>query len=92
MTFQIGDEVKWYTRTRDPFVDITHAGTVVGVLPAGVQLADVSMRSPHSWVSLPGYLYVARKHESYIVYVPGATPGSKGRLWWPRASGLRVAS
>lgn len=33
---------------------------------------------------------MARDHESYLVRVPGKTVKAKGKLYWPRVSGLSV--
>jgi hypothetical protein len=92
MSYQIGDKVEWDVRSRtDMFSDITHVGTVVGIVPDGWELGygKFSTDSPFACMRLPKDNGSSRNHESYIVFVPGATPRSKGKLYWPRVSGLR---
>ncbi len=91
MTYAIGDKVRWDVRSRtDLFSDVQHVGTVVGVLPAYLPMFEVRMSNAYCRMSVPvGDLHMSRDHESYLVYVPGATPRSKGKLYWPRVSGLR---
>jgi hypothetical protein len=85
MRYKISDEVKWDVPSRtDIFGDIRHVGTVVGVVAAGNSPYTEPMEEPYHSMRMPSNL--SRNHESYIVHVPG--PG-KGRLYWPRVSGLR---
>lgn len=89
-TFKLGDKVEWFTPSRDVVrIDIRHAGTVVGVLPANTPLFEVPMEETYWLRRLPADRSSTRDHESYVVFVPPATPGSWGKLCWPSVSGLR---
>ena len=89
---KLGDKVKWYTRTHDPFTDNVHVGTVVGVVAARQLLRDVAMEEKYWLRRLPANELASRNHESYVVFVPPDTPGGWGKLYWPRVSGLRMAA
>ena len=83
---KLGDKVEWSTRTRDPYTDKRHAGTVVGVLAKMTPLEEVDMGDPYMYMRLPSWRGIWRNHESYIIHEPGR---GKGKLYWPRVSGLR---
>ena len=79
MTFKINDRVKWSSQAQSYWR--LKVGTVVEVVPAG--------QEP---VTKPKGAGFARRHESYIVEVPGKTPKAKAKLYWPVVSVLKPAT
>jgi hypothetical protein len=85
-TFELGNSVTWtsqsagYTRTKTGVVEQVVAPNK---LPDRAQFEALYRTSG---VGLP------RAEESYVVRVPGKTTRSAGKLYWPHAGKLTLAS
>lgn len=83
--FQLGQQVAWTSQSAG--VAKIKAGEIDEVVPAG-KYPD---RSRFEALYRGPGVGLHRGHESYVVLVPGKTPRSKGKLYWPRVTHLREA-
>lgn len=84
--FSQGDSVTWTSQSAG--VAKSKTGTIEQVVPAK------SCPDRECFLQLytgPG-VGLPRDHESYVVRVPGKTPKSAGKLYWPRVSALGPAT
>lgn len=79
LVFVLNDQVMWTSSSAG--VRKTKHGRVEAIIPAGGHLTPEQARQADAWG-------VARKHQSYLVRVPGKTPRAKGTLYWPRVQAL----
>jgi hypothetical protein len=89
-TFQVGDKVKWDSQAGGFHRE--KRGTVVAVLLAGYRPLydcrfDETKFNPDPLDLRTG----PRNHESYVVLVPGKTPKTRPKLYWPVVTRLRRA-
>lgn len=74
--FQLGDEVTWTSQAAGTLR--TKTGKIVEVVRTG----DRPTRMRNTGID--------RRHESYVIEVPGKTPRQKTKLYWPRVSQLTL--
>lgn len=94
--FSVGDCVKWSSSANGSTK--TKRGTVVAVVPAVKRWYPIYNLLGQGWqkdytsaIDASHSVY-GRGHESYLIAVPGKTPRSQPRLYWPRTSALQASA
>ncbi|MBR8194134.1 hypothetical protein KDW82_34550 [Burkholderia vietnamiensis] len=82
--FKVGDTVTWSSQASG------FAKTKTGVIEQVVQAKAYPDRERFPQLYRGSGTGLYRDHESYVVRVPGKTPKSAGKLYWPRAGALKV--
>lgn len=75
-TFQLGDEVTWESQAAGS--PLRKTGKIVEVVKVGDRPTNMKNTG------------IDRRHESYVVEVPGKTPKHSTKLYWPRVSQLTL--
>lgn len=78
--FKLQEDVRWTSSSAGSTT------TKVGFIEAVIAAGKVPTQSQRKEADAYG---AARDHASYLVRVPGKTPASKGKLYWPRVSLLQ---
>ena len=90
MSFKLGNVVTWTSQAQGTAK--TKTGNVLAIVPPGVKAVDVLVKVvTERHASLTG-VGMSRNAESYLIEVPGPTPSSKMRLYWPNVAALSLAS
>lgn len=90
MSFKVGDVVTWTSQAQGTAK--TKTGNVLAIVPPRMKAIDVLVNVvTERHASLTG-VGMSRNAESYLIEVPGTTPSSKMRLYWPNVAALSLAA
>lgn len=90
--FKLGQTVKWSSSAGGHVRE--KQGEVVAVFRPGIYPTAHRLERDYPDCSAGSTLGggYGRDHESYLIKVPGPTPKSKPRLYWPRVSALELVA
>lgn len=83
--FKVGDKVTWVSQAGG------HTKVKSGVVEEVVKPGGRPSREAFESLYTGNGIGAPRKHQSYVVRVPGATSKAAGAVYWPRAASLQPA-